>query len=217
MQALTFFERKYRRHLRDSLGVSPTMSQDIQYGVHEGKYVRCDERITKNLYVARIDLIMIAPLCALGLSIICLLLLLIVYGMLPELRTLPGLNLMSLSFAFLMWLTCLAFFYFLYVRVGKIFKVPRARLEIAARFTMNCIFTNAAVNIYHLRKTFYRNTLVKSDVNKWKTFLKYSFFSWGFPTILAMIHIVLVSKGVLRFEQSMLKGIVLMVMIFLVG
>ena len=206
MQALTFFERKYRRHLRESLGVSPTMSQDIQYGVHEGKYVRCDERITKNLYVARIDLIMIAPLCALGLSIICLLLLLIVYGMLPELRTLPGLNLMSLSLAFLMWLIYLAFLYFLYVRVGDVFTIPCARLEIEARFTMNCIFTNAAVNIYHLRKTFYRNTLVKSDVNKWKTFLKYSFFSWGFPTILAMIHIVLLSKGVLRFEQSIAEG-----------
>ena len=124
---------------------------------------------------------------------------------------------MSLSFAFLMWLTCLAFFYFLYVRVGKIFKVPRARLEIAARFTMNCIFTNAAVNIYHLRKSFYRNTLAKSDV-KWKTFLKYSLFSWGFPTILSLIYIVLASKDVLRFEQSIiLKDIVLMVIAFPVG
>ena len=116
-----------------------------------------------------------------------------------------------------MWLTCLAFFYFLYVRVGKIFKVPRARLEIAARFTMNCIFTNAAVNIYHLRKSFYRNTLAKSDV-KWKTFLKYSLFSWGFPTILSLIYIVLASKDVLRFEESIiLKDIVLMVIAFPVG
>jgi hypothetical protein len=39
----------------------------------------------------------IAPLCALALSIISLLLLLIVYCMLPELRALPGLNLMSLN------------------------------------------------------------------------------------------------------------------------
>ena len=176
-QAMTLFEQQHRSS-RDRTGVSPSLTQNVLYGVHEGKFVRCDERITRDLYVVRIDLIMIAPFCAVSLSFLCLLLLLIVYGMLPELRTFPGLNLMSLSSAFLMWLTYLAFFYFLYVRIGKIFKIPCASLEIAARFTMNCIFTNAAVNIYHLRKAFYRNTLVKSDVNKWKTFLKYSLYSW---------------------------------------
>ena len=145
---------------------------------------------------------MIAPFCALALSIICLLLLFIVYSMLPELRTLPALNLMSLSFAFFLFLTSVAFVVLLHVRVGELFEIPCARLEIAGRFTMNCIFTNAAVNIYHLRKTFCRDTLVKSDENKWKTFLKYSLFSWGVPVVLVTIYILLVSKDVLKFYQT---------------
>jgi amino acid transporter len=59
---------------------------------------------------------------------------------------------------------------------------------------------NAVVNIFHLRKTFCGNTLVKSDENKWKTFLKYSLFSWGVPVIITIVDIVLVKKDVLRFQ-----------------
>ena len=169
---------------------------------YDGKFIRCDKRIDENLYIGHINLIMIPPFCAVGLSIICLLLLLIVYGMLSELRTLPGLNLISLSFAFLLWLTYYVFLLLLYIRVGEVFEIPCAQLGIGVRFTMNCIFTNAAVNIYHLRKTFCRNTPVKSDVNKWKTFLKYCLFSWGVPVVLAVVYIVLVSKDVLKFHQS---------------
>jgi hypothetical protein len=61
---------------------------------------------------------------------------------------------------------------------------------------------NAAVNIYHLRKTFCGNTLVKSDENKWKTFLKYSVFSWGVPVIITIVYIVLVKTDVLRFHGT---------------
>ncbi|CAB3996767.1 Hypothetical predicted protein [Paramuricea clavata] len=61
---------------------------------------------------------------------------------------------------------------------------------------------NAAVNIYHLRKTFCENTLVKSDeLKKWNRFLKYSFFSWGVPVIITLVYIVLVKEDVLRFDQ----------------
>jgi hypothetical protein len=61
---------------------------------------------------------------------------------------------------------------------------------------------NAAVNIYHLRKTFCGNTLVKSDEQKkWNRFLKYSFFSWGVPVIITIVYIVLVKKDFLRFDQ----------------
>ena len=180
------------------LSLTKQVILNSEYGVFEGKVQICVEKLT-NLYVGHIKLIIIAPLCALALSIICLLLLFIVYGMLPELRTLPGLNLMSLSFAYFLFLTSLVLILFLHVRVGE---VSCARLEIASRFIVNIIFTNAAVNIYHLRKTFCRNTLVKSDKNKWKTFLKYCLFSWGVPVILAIIYIALVSKQILKFEKS---------------
>ena len=71
------------------------------YGVFEGKLEICEEKFIKFYYVYYTPA-GIASLCALALSIISLLLLLIVYCMLPELRTLPGLNLMSLSFAVLL-------------------------------------------------------------------------------------------------------------------
>ena len=174
------------------------------YGVsYEGKLQICAEKV---LYLIFIDPIIIAPFCALGLSIICLILLLVVYGMLPELRNLPGLNLMSLSFAFLLLMTFNVLFSFLYLRVGEVFKIPCGLLEIAGRFAINCIFTNAAVNIYHLKKTFCRNTLVKSDQNKWKTFLKYCLFSWGVPIALTIVYIVLLLKDVLRVHQSIAHG-----------
>ena len=146
--------------------------------------------------------IIIAPLCALALSIISLLLLLIVYCMLPELRTFPGLNLTSLSFALLLWQTYLVVFLSLYSHVGKLFEIPCARLFVANKFMTYSIIMNAAVNIYHLRKTFCGNTLVKSDeLKKWNRFLKYSLFSWGVPVIVTIVYIVLVKEDVLRFDQ----------------
>ena len=173
------------------------------YGVsYKGKLEICEGKFNNDLYLIFIDPIVTAPFCALGLSIICLMLLLVVYGMLSELRNLPGLNLMSLSFAFLLLMTFNVLFSLLYLRVGEVFKMPCGLLEIASRFAMNCIFTNGAVNIYHLKKTFCRNTLVKSDQNKWKTFLKYCLFSWGVPVVLAVVYIVLVSKDILKFNQS---------------
>ena len=76
------------------------------YGVVEGKFRIYDEKLIRIrvFFLQTLSLADIAPLCALALSIISLLLLLIVYCMLPELRALPGLNLMSLSFALLLWL-----------------------------------------------------------------------------------------------------------------
>ena len=188
------------------ISLSKQVIPNGDYGVYEDKLEVCEERLTKDLYLLSINLIMIAPFCALGLSIICLILLLVVYGMLPELRNLPGLNLMSLSFAFLIRLTYNVVFLLLYVRVGDVYKIPCDRLVIASKSVTTSIFTNAAVNIYHLRKTFCRNTLVKSDQNKWKTFLKYCLFSWGVPVVLAVVYIVLVSKGVLKFHQSIAHG-----------
>ena len=168
------------------------------YGVYQGKVAICDEKLF--FYITNIKII-IVPLCALALSFICLLLLLIIYCMLPELRTLPGLNLMSLSFAFLLWQTYLVAFLSLYSRVGKLAKTPCDRLFITTKFITYSILMNASVNIYHLRKTFCGNTLVKADVNKWKRFFKYSLFSWGIPVIIPIVYTILVKVDALRFDQ----------------
>ena len=182
------------------------------YGVTDGKPFTCqekfrsisteytEEKFIMFYHVTGYPPAGVASLCALALSIICLLLLLIVYCMLPELRTLPGLNLMSLSFAVLLLQTYIAVYVSLYGRVGQVIKIPCDRIEIAKRFIMYSILTNAVVNIFHLRKTFCGNTLVKSDENKWKTFLKYNVFSWGVPLIVTIVYIVLVKKDVLRFH-----------------
>ncbi len=168
------------------------------YGVYQGILEICDEKLF--FYITNIK-ITIVPLCALALSFICLLLLLIIYCMLPELRTLPGLNLMSLSFAFLLWQTYLVSFLSLYSRVGKLLKTPCDRLFVTTKFITYSILMNAAVNIYHLRKTFCGNTLVKADVNKWKRFFKYSLLSWGIPVIITIVYIIVVKVDALRFDE----------------
>ena len=169
------------------------------YGVFQGKLlIICDEKLL--FYITNIKII-ISPLCALALSFICLLLLLIVYSLLPELRTLPGLNLMSLSFAFLLWQTYLVAFLSLYSHVDKLVKTPCDRLFVTTKFITYSILMNAAVNVYHLRKTFCGNTLVKTDASKWKRFLKYTLFSWGIPVIVTIVYSILVKEDVLRFDQ----------------
>ncbi|CAB4005130.1 Hypothetical predicted protein [Paramuricea clavata] len=174
------------------------------YAVIDGEPYVCGKEKLRPIYVITNFKIIIAPLCALALSIISLLLLLIVYCMLPELRTLPGLNLMSFSFALLLWQTYLVVFLSLYSHVGKLFEIPCARLFVANKFMTYSIIMNATVNIYHLRKTFCGNTLVKSDeLKKWNRFLKYSLFSWGVPVIITIVYIVLEKEDVLRFDQPL--------------
>ncbi|CAB3999061.1 Hypothetical predicted protein [Paramuricea clavata] len=176
------------------------------YAVIDGKPYVCGKENLRPIYVISNFKIIIAPLCALALSIISLLLLLIVYCMLPELRTLPGLNLMSFSFALLLWQTYLVVFLSLYSRVGKLFEIPCARLFVANKFMTYSIIMNAAVNIYHLRKTFCGNTLVKSDeLKKWNRFLKYTLVSWGVPVIITIVYIVLVKEDVIRFDQPIVS------------
>ena len=165
------------------------------YGVFEGRFVICLEKLS--IYLTKEMLI---PLCALALSFISLLLLLIVYCMLPELRTLPGLNLMSLSFAFLLWLIYLVAIFALVLHTGKLFEFPCNLVMVISKFIIYSILTNAAVNVYHLKKTFCGNTLVKSDESKWKRFLKYSLFGWGVPVIITIAYGVLVGVGVLRYD-----------------
>ena len=195
-----YHQEKYtvRNNFRVLIHKTDQVIPKYDYGVFQGKLIICNEKLFS--YTINIKTI-IAPLCALAISFISLLLLLIVYCILPELRTLPGLNLMSLTFAFLLWQTYLVVFLSMYSRVGSLLTTPCARLFVTTKFLTYSILMNAAVNIYHLRKTFCGNTLVKSDVNKWKRFLRYSFFSWGIPVIVSVVYIVLVKAGALRLDQ----------------
>ena len=167
------------------------------YGVSEGILTICFEKLNKKSRDL-IDKIFLA--CAFLLSCICLFLLFVVYGILPELRTLPGLNLMSLSFSFLLWQTYAIVAYSLAPRKVKMNSVLCAWKDVMSYFTQFCTLTNSAVNVYLLSKTFCSNTLARSHEKKWKTFLKYSFFSWGIPVIVMIVNIVLVKVDVVRYS-----------------
>ena len=172
-----------------------------EYAVIDAFPYVCKHNAGPNYTITHVNII-IAPLCALALSFICLVILLMTYSLLPELRTLPGLNLMSLCFAFLLWQIYLVVFLSSYSHLGKLSAIPCERLFIITKFITYSILMNGAVNIYHLRKTFCGNSLVKSeDVKKWRNFLKYSVFSWGVPVSVAIVYIVLVKTQALNFNQ----------------
>ena len=200
----TFSRGKYSvlKDLRILILPTKQIITEDDYGLYQNKLIVCREKLKPN-FVIQLHQAEVAPLCALGLSILSLLLLLIVYGMLPELRALPGLNLMSLSFACLLWQTYYVVYLSLYRRVGEIKKIPCSELQVTRVFVIYSTFTNAAVNVYHLRETFCCNTLVKSDGTKFKTFLRYSVFSWGVPVVVTIVYILLVKNDVLRFYQHL--------------
>ena len=172
-----------------------------EYAVIDASPYVCKPSVRPNYIITHVNII-IAPLCALALSFICLILLLIIYCLLPELRTLPGLNLMSLCFAFLLWQIYLIVFLSSYSLVNKLSSIPCERLFVITKFITYSIVMNAAINLYHLRKTFCGNSLMKAeDANKWRTFLKYSVFSWGVPVAVTIVYIVLVKTQTLQFNQ----------------
>ena len=82
-------------------------------------------------------------------------------------------NEFNLSFAFLFAMTHVVVVSSLYVRVGQVLKIPCDRIEITERFIAYSILMNAAVNTYHLRKTFCGKTAGKFVVavqrNCWRT------------------------------------------------
>ena len=186
------------------------MFNRYKYAVIDAFPYVCNQISRPNYIITDVNII-IAPLCALALSFICLVLLLVIYCLLPDLRTLPGLNLMSLCFAFLIWQIYLVIFLSSYSHLGKLSSIPCERLFVITQFITYSIVMNAVVNIYHLRKTFCGNTLVKAeDVNKCKKFLKYSVFSWGVPVGVAIVYIVLLKTQTLQFNQhdTSVKGAV---------
>ena len=172
-----------------------------KYAVIDDSPFVCQKPERSNYIIADVKIIAL-PLFALALSFICLVLLLVIYCLLPDLRTLPGLNLMSLCFSYLIWQIYLVVLLSSYSHVGKLSSIPCERLFVITQFITYSILTNAAVNIYHLRQTFCRNVPVKSEkLNKWRKFGKYTVFNWGLPLVVTIVYIVLVNKQALQFNQ----------------
>jgi hypothetical protein len=149
---------------------------------------------------SKVRLMYIAVMASLSFSLICSLLLLIVYSMLPNLRTLPGLNIMSLSLAFSLWdirqLNLHSRFLYTY---PKEIEDPCLPWVIPWRITFFSVLTNAVVNVYHLRKSFSSDPRAKSDEKKVHSFLRYIAFSWGFPVIIATAEFAVTKKNLLNF------------------
>ena len=172
-----------------------------EYSVIDASPYVCKLTAKPNYIIVDVKII-VAPLFALALSFICLVLLFMVYCLLPQLRTLPGLNLMSLCFAFLLWQMYLVVFLSSYSHVGELSAIPCERLFVITKFITYSIVMNATVNIYHLRQTFCGITPIKSEnLNKRRKFLKYSMFSWGIPVAVAIVYIVLLKTQFLQFNQ----------------
>ena len=172
-----------------------------EYSIIDASPYVCKVTAKPNYKIADVN-ISVVPLFALALSSICLVFLFMVYCLLPQLRTLPGLNLMSLCFAFLLWQIYLVVFLSKYSHVGKLSAIQCERLFLITKFITYSIVMNAAVNIYHLRQTFCGIRPVNSEkLNKRTKFVKYSFFSWGVPVAVAIVYIVLVKTKALQFNQ----------------
>ena len=172
-----------------------------EYSVIDASPYVCKLTVKPNYIIAEVKIIVL-PLFALALSFISLVLLFMVYCLLPQLRTLPGLNLMSLCFAFLLWQIYLVVLLSSYSHVGKLSSIPCERLFVITKFITYSIVLNAAVNIYHLRQTFCGIAPMKSEkLNKRRKFLKYCIFSWGIPVAVAIVYIVLVKTVALHFNQ----------------
>ena len=187
------------KDFRVSILVAKQVITRHDYVVIGGQPIICKEKLNKKTVYLIHEIILV---CASLLSYICLSLLFVVYGMLPELRTLPGLNLMSLSFSFLLWQTWAIAAFSLAFREIEMNSVLCAWEGITLLFISFCIFTNSAVNMYHVKKTFCCNTLATSREKKWKTFLKYSFFSWGIPVTSMIVCILLEKLDVSRFSVN---------------
>ena len=121
-----------------------------------------------------------------SISIICLVLLLITYGLFQELRTVPGKNLMNLSFALLlsqlMWLIGTAF-----VKEGTACK----DFAILEHYLLLVSFIAISVMAYHTCHVFSK-PFVGSIANTYsRRFMTYSAFVWISPAMFVVICVAL--------------------------
>ena len=158
-------------------------------------------------------------LAGLSVSAVCLVVLLIFYFIFPQLRTLPGMNLMSLSFAYLLWNVFGIISYSLYLSGYSRRDSHRcAPWVVTGNYFSFSIFTNITVNVYHLRKTFCTSIpSARKGRNNTKQFVKYLAISWGIPFLVVAVEFVLIELHVVEFSFSKMNMCVYSVDSFWMG
>ncbi len=128
----------------------------------------------------------ILTLIGFSVSIICLTLLLITYGLFQELRTIPGLNLMNLSLSMLLsnliWL------------IGTTHYIGTGTCEVLAIFghyLFQVSFLAMSVISFHSYRAFARPIAGRTANKSWRRFTKYSAFVWLTPAIFVAICVIL--------------------------
>ena len=141
--------------------------------------------ITKTSMASSSRGLRILTIIGFSISIICLVLLLITYGLFQELRTVPGKNLMNLSFPLLsqlMWLIGTAF-----VKEGTAFEV----FAILEHYLLLVSFVAMSVMSYHTCHVFSKPFVGGIANTSSRRFMKYSVFVWITPAIFVAICIAL--------------------------
>ena len=128
----------------------------------------------------------ILTLIGLSVSIICLILLLITYGLFQELRAVPGMNLMNLSLSLLLshliWLIGTSYF------TGT--KTCRV-LAIFEHYLFQVSFVAMSVISYHSCYVFSQPFAGRFANKSWRRFIVYSAFMWLAPAIFVAIRVTL--------------------------
>ncbi len=132
----------------------------------------------------------ILTLIGFSVSIICLILLLITYGLFQELRTVPGMNLMNLSFSMLLsqllWL--IGSSYFTGTTACKVFAI----LE---HYLFQVSFLAMSVICYHSCYVFSQPFAGRVANKSSRRFIMYSAFVWLVPAIFVAICVTLDKTG----------------------
>ena len=132
----------------------------------------------------------VLTLIGFSVSIICLILLLITYGLFQELRTVPGMNLMNLSFSMslshLLWL--IGSSHFTGTTACKVFSI----LE---HYLFQVSFLAMSVISYHSWYVFSQPFAGRVANKSSRRFIKYSAFVWLVPAIFVAICVTLDKTG----------------------
>ena len=142
--------------------------------------------ITKTSMASSSRVLRILTIIGFSISIICLVLLLITYGIFQELRTVPGKNLMNLSFPLLlsqlMWLIGTAF-----LKEGTACKV----FAILEHYLLLVSFVAMSVMSYHTCYVFSTPFVGRIANTSSRKFVKYSALVWITPAMFVAICIAL--------------------------
>ena len=121
-----------------------------------------------------------------SISIISLILLLITYCLFKELRTIPGLNLINLSFSmllsYLVWLIGTS--HFIGTETCKIF-------AIFGQYFFQVSFLAMSVISFHSYRAFSQPMTGRTAHKSWRKFLKYFAFAWLIPAVFVAICVSL--------------------------